>query len=51
MSNALAGRRPRLSSAFDGVSLLRFAERALTARLLKPPPRLTRLAEPGTRYL
>jgi hypothetical protein len=29
-----------------GVLLLRFAERALTARLLKLPPRFTRLDAP-----
>jgi hypothetical protein len=38
-------------SAFDGESLLRFAERAFEAALLKLPPRLTRLEELGTRSL
>jgi hypothetical protein len=44
---ALEGRRPRLLSRFSGVLLLRFAERAFEAALLKLPPRFTRFEEPG----
>ena len=42
----LAGRTPRALSAPDGVSLLRFAERAMPAGLMKPPPRSTRAEAP-----
>jgi len=43
---ALEGRRPRLLLRFSGVLLLRFAERAFEAALLKLPPRFTRLEAP-----
>jgi hypothetical protein len=36
-----------LLSRFSGVLLLRFAERAFEAALLKLPPRFTRFEEPG----
>ena len=43
----MEGRTPRLLSWFVGVLLLRFAERAFVAALLKLPPRLTRVARPS----
>ncbi|MGH9845338.1 MAG: hypothetical protein ACREEM_42030 [Blastocatellia bacterium] len=39
---ALTRRKPRLSLRLPGGSLLRFADRQLTALLFQPPPRLTR---------
>src|SRR5262245_42819684 len=41
-SKALTRRNPRLSLRLPGSSLLRFADRQLTALLFHPPPRLTR---------
>ena len=45
------GRTPRLLLRMDGALLLRFAERALHAALLKLPPRLTRFRALWARYL
>ncbi len=44
----MAQRSPFELSRFAGEFALRLPERAFAAPLSKPPPRLTRLAEPGT---
>lgn len=48
---AFEGRQPRLLLRLPGRFLLRFAERAFAATLLKEPPRFTRFRAPTTRAL
>ncbi|MBL8695353.1 MAG: hypothetical protein JNJ88_14765 [Planctomycetes bacterium] len=48
-SSGLAGRNPTLFQSFEAWFLLRAAERAFLAGLLKEPPRITRFSGAGAR--